>query len=501
MAGITEIYGSLAPAFGKSTLRLIRNPHARVYLSLIKAAFPDASRPMPAEDLWAFLDASLTTMEQHGIPDLPVEDGELKAGRALCRELIDQYSWLESSVTPGGRTEYRLTSDATEAISIIDRLNSSEGVMGASRMHTLVEAIERASVLFSADYEAGHRVLQQRLEQAQAELDEYEARGGAEPLTPERARDIVRNLQDLMDQLPHDLRRLEEDVHGNATALITSFREDERPVGEVIKGYLAQGRNLVANTEHGRSFLDAVRVIGDSSTSEGIVSKLELVAEAPLSDGKPLAQATELERGWSQISRGIAQVNTENTRASRVIGRSIAQHDVSRDRELTAVLKQLESAANAWARRVPARAVAPFVTSTQKWDVATMASRLANPSVTTAPPGLDRGDAAEVTLSVEELRRIGGPQTKRLLEAMLADLPLEARGLDLAQGFNALPGDLRRPVELAGFVQMAASLGLDPEHAHAVPYRCVDLTGRDVVWIGPRIRVTIPQAKRAAERM
>ena len=33
-SSIIDVYGSLAAAFGKSTLRLIRNPHARVYLSL-----------------------------------------------------------------------------------------------------------------------------------------------------------------------------------------------------------------------------------------------------------------------------------------------------------------------------------------------------------------------------------------------------------------------------------------------------------------------------------
>ncbi len=498
---VVSMYGSLAPAFAKSTLRLIRNPHARIYLSLVKVAFPDTSQPMLAEELWALLDSALASMQGRAIPDLPIEDGQLKSGRALCRELIDQYNWLESTVLPDGRTEYRLTSDAAEAISVIDRLNSSEGVMGASRMHTLVEAIERASVLFSTDYESGHRVLVQRLAQAQAELDEYKARGGAEPLTPERARDVVRNLQDLMNQLPHDLRRLEEDVHGNATQLIERFREDDRPVGEVIKGYLEQGRDLVANTEHGRSFLDAVRVIGDSSTSEGVVAKLELVANAPLSDGKPLPQAAALEDGWGQISRGIAQVNTENTRASRVIGRSIAQHDVTRDRELTAVLKQLESAAYAWAADASPRARAPFLTSTQRWDVASVANRLANPSVAAPPPELAQGTPAEVTLSMEELRRVGGPLTKELLEAILRALPLDARSVDLAEGFNALPAERRRPVEIAGFVQLAASLGLDPERARAVPYHCVDLTGRDVTWLGPRIRVTVSQATRASERM
>lgn len=130
-----------------------------------------------------------------------------------------------------------------------------------------------------------------------------------------------------------------------------------------------------------------------------------------------------------------------------------------------------------------------------------MASRLANPATATPPPALEQGEPAETTLSMEELRRIGGPQTAELLDAILRDLPLGARSVDLAEGFNALPAETRRPVELAGFVQLAASLGLNPERAKAVPYRCVDLTGRNVTWRGPRIRITLSQAERAAKRM
>ena len=55
---------------------------------------------MLAEDLWAFLDSALATMQRNAIPDLPIEDGALKSGRSLCRELIDEYSWLESVVLP-----------------------------------------------------------------------------------------------------------------------------------------------------------------------------------------------------------------------------------------------------------------------------------------------------------------------------------------------------------------------------------------------------------------
>lgn len=492
MSGAYEIYSSLAPAYGKSTLRLIRNPHSRVYLTLLKFAFPDTSRPILDEDLWAAFDQALRELDRAGLREsIPVEDGAIRSGKSLCKELIDNYSWMESTMLADGHVEFRLTSDATEALNVIDRLNSLESVMSESRMRTLVEAIQRAAILFSVDYEQGRQILVQRLEQAQRELDEYEQRGGGELLTEARAKDVVYNLEDLMSQLPYDLRRLEEDVRSNAMELIDSFRGDERPVGEIIAGYLERGEDLVANTEHGRSFLDAVRVIGDPAVSEGVVSRLDAIALAPLGTGKPLPQALLLQRGWNQISVGIAQVNDANTRASRVIGRSIAQHDVERDRELTMALKRLESLVYDWAVCTSRLQLAPFETTIQRWDIGSLRTKFWSSPNTVVPPALESEHADSITLSIEELRRLGGPLTSEVLTAIVQAAPFDAKSVNLASGFNALDADLRRPVELAGLLQFATRIGTELEHVAREEYRCVDANGNPCAWLGPVVNLEL----------
>ena len=502
MASAYDIFSSLSPAFGKSTLRLIRNPHSRVYLTLLKYAFPDTSQPMIDEELWASIDQALRELDRAGLHDsIPIEEGQIRSGRSLCRELIDSYNWMESTMLSDGRVEYRLTSDATEALNIIDRLNSLESVMSESRMRTLIEAVQQAAILFSTDYEQGHLVLQQRLEQAQRELDDYEQRGGAEPLTPSRAKDVIHNLEDLMSQLPYDLRRLEEGVHENAMDLIESFRSDERPAGMVIESYLERGENLVANTDQGRSFQDAVRVVGDPAVSESVLSRLDAIAASPVAGGSPLPQARLLQRGWNQISLGISQVNDENTRASRVIGRSIAQHDVARDRELTNALKRLESLVYEWASGAPRTKTAPFETTFQRWEINSLRNKFWSSPNTTAPPELETGVNDALSLSIEELRRLGGPLTRDVLDAIMLAAPLDEQYINLADGFNGLVEEMRRPVEITGLVQLAANLDIDVSHAAFDEYRCVDADGKESVWVGPRIVISAAQAQEASERI
>lgn len=120
-----------------------------------------------------------------------------------------------------------------------------------------------------------------------------------------------------------------------------------------------------------------------------------------------------------------------------------------------------------------------------------------------APPPalLDLAKDSEIpqALSIEELRRLGGPLTSELLAAICERAPMGMSRFDLAEAFNALPEAMRRPVEVAGLVQLAARLGLDPERMALGAYECVGLDGSPVTWMGPHIVVSAMQMRKAQE--
>ena len=493
VSNILDTYTQLDTAYSKKTLKLLQSKYSQIYLALFRTLFPDASQGMEAEELWARMDECLFDLQEAGFADiLPKEGGTTKRGRAVCHDLIDRYNWVESRVLQNGTIEYRLTSDAIEALDIVERLRASETVMTGSRMRTILDQIDRTYVRLSPDYQTRLRILQQRVADALDELDAYEASGGKQDISPEDARDEIANLIDLMSGIPVDLRRLEEDLRTNASSLIARFRDDERPTGQIIGDYLREGRELLETTEHGRSFLDSVAVIGNTSLSGDVDSKLDAIAEAPVLEDSPWEHIRRIQDGWNQVANGVVWVNKENSRSAHAVNRSIGRHDVARDRELSRTLKELEAAAYAWSSEVGPRVAGPIVPSAQPLSAKALRDKPYVPSIPTPPPPLEEG-SYETTISLEELRRIGGPLTRELLDDIASALPINATHADLANGFNALPASKRRPVELAGILQLATNLGLDLTRCEKTSYECVGLDGRTTFWKGPRVIITVAQ--------
>ena len=196
MPRITSIFDDLEHAFKRRTLDLFRSEHARFYLALFRVVFPDISEPLPSTEVRTRIDRCIAEMEADGYGDrMPVEDGRPKTSRAICRDMIDRYRWLEVSVLPSGESELRLTADAREALAIAERLNATETVMSGSRMRTIKDAIEHASVLLSPDYEAGRAVLEARVEAAAQDLERYIANGGAQGITFEEASFFIESFR------------------------------------------------------------------------------------------------------------------------------------------------------------------------------------------------------------------------------------------------------------------------------------------------------------------
>ena len=500
MGSIFDEYEALAPAYAKRTIRLLQSAHSRVYLALFKAIFPDASHGAYADDVWHAIDDMLQDLWDAGHRDIPTEgegaEASPRAGREICRHLIATYRWLESTTLSDGRVEYRLTSDAIETMEVVDRLASAQTVLGASRMRTLVDEIDRASVLFAPDYEQGLATLKARVAEAQSQLDDYIQHGGAEPLSEERANDAVNNILELMSHLPTDLRRLEEDVHERGTALVKAFHEDERPLGQLIESYVRQGDALLETTDHGHSYTDALRVIGDPSTAAGIDGKLDAISRAPVFEKTHWEQSRRLHNAWGQISKGIGRVNEEESRSSRIINRTVTSHDVVRNRELTRTLRELEALVVSWSQAARPEDAGPIECATGTWSAASLRTRLQSPKPP-EPPLAVQEEEPEPPLDFEELRRLGGPQRAKLLDAMAALVAQGARRVGIADAFNALASELRRPVEVVGLVQVACDAGLNPETLACERYACVDMDGNESVWMGPRIVLSSSEFEQA----
>lgn len=483
---ITSVFDEMEHAFTRRTLDLFRSDHARFYLALFKVVFPDVSEALPAVEARARIDRCIADMVADGYAErMPVEDSQPKTSRAICRDMIDRYRWLEVGVLPSGESEYRLTADAREALSIVDRLNATETIMSGSRMRTIKNAIEHASILLSPDYETGRIALEARAKAATRELERYIANGGADGITLEEAKREVVNIVDLMREIPGDLAILEKDVHAQGIELRESFNAEEKPVGHIVGDYVRASEQLIASSENGRSFNDSLKVMGTPEERHTVRAQLESIANAPVFADVQWEQRRRLNDSWAQILVGIGRVTDEENRSTRIVQRYVTTHDTQTERALAQALKALETSAAHWARSRPYIATASLGDSPEETEIKSLPLKLADVATPPAPPPVETSETSVLSATdLHMLVALGGPQTRTVVEAMAREPVIQNGRVMFAESFNALASDLRRSSELAGLFQAAADLGLHPRGKRAV-WACQAADGQEVSWLGP----------------
>ena len=485
---ITSIFDEFDHAFSRRTLDLFRSEHARFYLALFKVVFPDVSEALPSGEARTRIDRCIAEMEADGYSDrMPVEDGKPKTSRAICRDMIDRYRWLESTVLPSGESELRLTADAREALAIADRLNSAETVMSGSRMRTIKDAIERASVLLSPDYEAGRAVLEARVEEATQDLERYIANGGSESITLEAAKREVVNIVDLMHEIPNDLAVLEKDVHAQGIELRDEFNAEVKPVGQIVGDYVRASEQLIESSENGRSFSDSLKVMGTPEERHAIRDQLESIADAPVFAGVQWEQRRRLNDSWSQILVGIGRVTSEEGRSTRIVQRYVTTHDTQDERALAKALKDLEVACARWAADSTWTDKVMFEQPPEECEVKSFPMKLVDVAEPLAPRAVVRHEMGDFTAEdLDALVALGGPQTQRIVNAIFKSPVLDDGKVVFAESFNALGAEQRRTSELSGLFQAVAELGfvLSPRRTSWI---CHASDGDEVVWRGPDI--------------
>jgi len=276
-----------------------------------------------------------------------------------------------------------------------------------------------------------------------------------------------------------------------------AFMQDERPIGEIMGGYLKESREMFVGTEEGRSFLDAVAVIADPSQSNEIADLLEAIANAQAFEGVEWEQRRRLTDAWNQVSQGIDRVLEAKNRATNVISHAVSQFDNTDQRALSKALKQLDHLAHVWAASARLDDTLNVDVSTQRTSIHALMTREANLTPARPAPPIATHVNDGQTIDLDRLVREGGPQTLRLLEKV-SERPVRTKDglVDVAATFNALPEHERRSSEVVGFLEHLDST----TQANAL-WHCVGLDGTLLAWEGPAIMLTDDQLALVTEEI
>jgi hypothetical protein len=379
------------------------------------------------------------------------------SGREICQRWM-RGQWLVRSLDEAGHEVYALTSHAQQALELVKNLARDRATLSEHRIATILGTVRRFNAEANPDRSARVTLLNEEIARLRAERDRLVDGADMVSATEDYMLEGFTELLSLISALPSDFARVEERFAKIRTEILTAFRAEDRPAGEVIDDYLARADALMTATHEGRAFEGAFALLRDDALVTQLREDLTALLEHPLSDGL-LSDAERAElRGTVRLVRdGLDRVLAQRSRVTATLKEYIVSHDAARDRELEQTLRQVESELMAWMATTGPRATHDVPLLPARASVEHLRERFYDPADDVLPDRLaapDRGDAPAPSLA--ELVAHGGPRIgslrARLDEALAALLPARSLG----ELFEELEPSLRRPVEIFGLLHLAA---------------------------------------------
>ncbi|HJA04249.1 MAG TPA: DUF3375 domain-containing protein [Candidatus Microbacterium stercoravium] len=472
MSSIPRDVARLERARDGAALGLVRSPWAAVIVAIFREVFSQEQKQVRAERLHVQVETYLAELADSG-HDVPAHGD----GRAVCLSWMHS-QWLRRVPLEDGGEAYELTSAALSAMQMHDGLSRERALISESRLTTIVDAVHRWAVEATPDEAARVAALDAEIEALIAERDRIRSGGDVEAADDDRMHEGFSDLIDLIDQLPGDFRRVEEALDRIHEQMVRDFRADERPKGDVLGDYLAASAHLTSQTREGRAFEGALAILGDEKLLEAFREDLRAIVAHPFARSLTQEERADFVAADRVLRRGLRDVQMRQRRASQSLAEYLSSYSSGEERELTRTLRSIEQELGVWMQSARPRDAVTMDWMPTRLDIDHLRSRFYDPASAAPAARLDdvsaeRPDAPRL----DDVRRQGGPllaETRDGIERALA-----GGAGSLAEAFNALPDDLRRPVELFGLAYLASHGRLSAERGGRVSAVRPDGTRRE----------------------
>lgn len=470
-------------AFDRPTLRLLHGKYAAVQVAALRALFDSERRSIPTDQLHVRVGALVDTYRENGI------DAPVGSGRDLCIRWM-RGKWLQRlPAEDGGKEVYELTAAAVDALRIVSDLSSERILLSESRLTLIVEAVRRQATEASPDVASRVRRIDAEIERLTAERTRLLAGGEPAPPSVESMLEGYINLMELIGQLPGDFKRVEEGIRSMREQILDDFRGDTRPLGQVIDEYLERSGNLFATPE-GRAFEGALGLLRDEALLQQLKADLDIIVTHPFTEALQPEDLRVFLGTVAMVRRGLTDVIGQRSRVTRTLKEHIVSRDAIRERELSAVFKALHEELPRWVANTPVRTTCRVELIPESVPALRhVRERFWDPADHLPPePLIEQPEVDTEPLSLDDLRRQGGPVLARLHSALAGADP----GAELTAGtvFDLMDIDAKRPVEVLGLIHLlarAAALAGAEDHERVETHR-TDGTRR--MFAIPRVTLT-----------
>ena len=472
-------------ALNTPTLKLLDRKSAVVALPVFAVLFPaGTAEPMPVERFHTRVEALLDELKAAGyaVPTSP--------GKTLAMQWVRE-RWLFRD--PGrGQETYRLTGDAEQAVEYVTRATRTQLNVSLSRIETMRRVVSEAAMAAHPDRDERKRRLAEEIARLQAELDRLDAGGELEVASEGELTEQFSNVLRELDGLPSDFRRVEEAVREMHRSITKRFREEERPVGEVVDDYLDESSKLLTGTPEGRAFNGALELLRKRDWLTSLRRDLEMILAHPLAGMLLPDETSQLRTAVDVIRRGIDDVLGQRQRLTATLREHIENYDHIRNRELEQVLRGIDHEMRIWMQSARPRDHVEVELLPPALDIDFLKLRLWDPDSERAPePLADLSDEAPAALSLDDIRKQGGPSIAQLRQRIRDELAAGGPIDSAAALFNELPDDLRRPVEILGLLHLMTAMDAIPDPDRLQPVQALRPDGTARSFLMPDSSVAI----------
>ncbi|WP_413601979.1 DUF3375 family protein [Curtobacterium sp. Curtsp57] len=489
MTDVDLEYARVRAVLDRPTLRLMSRPTSAVVLAVFRTVFDRDVQYVPADRMHLQVEEHVARLQATGarVPasENPQDDDKRPNGRALCREWVAA-QWLVRSNSPDGDEQYSLTSHALEALSLVDALSADRALISESRLAMIVDAVHRWAARAEPDPDVQIRRIDAQIAELQAERDRLATGDAPTTVDDDRMRDGYTNITDLIRQLPSDFKRVEEAVASMHREIVEDFRNEVRPIGEILDDYLARTDTLMEATPEGRAFEGAFELLRDDALLLRLRDDIATILEHPFAESLNAAERRAFRNTVSILRQGIEDVLAQRRLLTGTLRDQIVAHDVVRDRELDAVLRSVNRRLATLMGDGSTRGTLPLELLPPVAEIGTLRERFYDPDTEAVPPPIEEPDDDVFDeIDVDSLRRHGGPLLTELRAALRFSTAATSDG-----AFHELPPEQRRPVELFGLAHLLTGRDDFEAAAAAVAHETVRPDGTAVAFTMPTAALT-----------
>lgn len=385
-------------------------------------------------------------------------------GRGLCRDLVTEHLLGR----PADSDSYVLTPAAVQALEIIGRLGADRPLANSSRLNAILQAARELSRMATVDRGSRLKQLDADINAARARVDELAAEreriatgGEIEAADYGVLIESYTHLDDLVRRLPTDLARVRESIDDEHRRTIGELRADERSTGRAVIDHLDKTGTLLLHTPEGQAFQGVRELLADQTRLAALRADLETILSHKVFEEALRADEQEaLAHTPGRLRINMRLVQDKLDRAMSTLSGYIVSRGLVSERELGRILNDLGTALAVNLQHATSRTVVDVDVLPDGIELAYLHERFDTSIAEPDPQALaDTWAEQPDPPTLAELIALGGPRPETVQRVV--DTLVQRPQASLGEVFNDLPTEFRRPVEMWGLWQAAASAGFD----------------------------------------